>query len=57
MHVEALQWPSCIFTRRVRATCHQVYELGYVQCLRCHVNVEMRIRSVSQALVLLVSTL
>ena len=25
MHVEALQWPSCIFTRRLRANCHQLY--------------------------------
>ena len=28
MHVEALQWTSCIFTRRLRASCHQLYELG-----------------------------
>ena len=28
MHVKALQWLNCIFTRRLRATCHQLYELG-----------------------------
>ena len=28
MRVEALQWLSCIFTRRLRANCHQLYELG-----------------------------
>ena len=28
MHVEALQWLSCIFTHRLRAKCHQLYELG-----------------------------
>ena len=33
MHVEALQWPSCIFTGRPRANCQQLYELG--RCKRC----------------------
>ena len=28
MQVEALQWLDCIFTRRLRADCHQLYELG-----------------------------
>ena len=28
MHVEALQWLNSIFTRRTRANCHQLYELG-----------------------------
>ena len=28
MHVEALQWPNRIFAGRLRANCHQLYELG-----------------------------
>ena len=28
MHAEALQWPNCIFARRLRANCHHLYELG-----------------------------
>ena len=28
MHVEALQWLHCIFARRLRADCHQLYDLG-----------------------------
>ena len=28
MHVEALQWPNRIFTRGLRAKCHQLYEHG-----------------------------
>ena len=27
MHVEALQWLNCIFACRLRANCHQLYEL------------------------------
>ena len=26
MHVEAFQWLICIFTGRLRANCHQLYE-------------------------------
>ena len=32
MHVEALQWLNCIFTCRLRANCHQLYELGNAKC-------------------------
>ena len=31
MHVEALQWLSCNFKRRLQANCHQLYELGNAQ--------------------------
>ena len=31
MHVEALQWPNCIFAGRLRPNCHQLYELGNTQ--------------------------
>ena len=31
MHVEALQCLNCIFTRRLRAKCHQLYGLGHAK--------------------------
>ena len=38
IHVEALQWPNCSFTRRLRANRHQLYELGIATRKQGHGN-------------------
>ena len=38
VHVEALQWLNCICTRRLRANCHQLYELGNAKRRLCPCN-------------------
>ena len=39
MHVEALQWPNSSFPRRLRANCHQLYELGNANYIYIYIRI------------------